>query len=99
MKTRVYISGKMSGLTEEQIRDSFGYAEIVLRERGYKVFNPARWRWFLRYFPYNIVLAFDMFMMCMCDRVYMLKEWSLSDGAVTEHRFACATGMVILFEQ
>ena len=99
MKQRVYISGRMSGLLEEQIKESFGFAELSLKESGYKVFNPARWRWFLRFLPYKVALAFDIFMMCFCDSIYMLKGWSLSDGATVEHRFACATGMIILFEQ
>lgn len=53
----------------------------------------------MRYLPYRFALAIDMFMMCFCDRVYMLDGWVMSDGAVAEHRFAQSVGMIIEYEK
>lgn len=96
---RIYVSGRMAGLSEETIRERFGNAERYLGEKGCKVFNPARWRWFLRPLPYRFCLAFDLVMMCFCDGIFLLEGWTESDGAVTEHRFACVTGMTIYYEK
>ena len=95
---KVYISGKMSGLTKEEYTKHFNDAEGVLKALGYKVSNPVRWGWFLKHVPYRFALVFDLFMMCFCDRVYMLRGWSESNGASVEYRFACVTGMVIEYE-
>lgn len=95
---RVYISGKMSGLSETQIYEHFGNAEQRLKAQGYKVFNPARWIWFLKYFPYRFALTFDLFMMCFCQRVYMLKGWSYSKGATIEYQFARVNEIEIDYE-
>lgn len=96
---RVYISGAMSGYSEKDITERFCNAERMLKAGGCKVFNPSRWRWFLRYFPYKVCLAFDIVMMCFCDRVYLLSGWTLSDGAMAEAQFARSTGMVIIYER
>lgn len=98
MRQRVYISGRMSGLTREEYSERFNKAEELLKA-DYKVLNPVRWGWFLKHVPYRFALAFDICMMCLCHRVYMLKEWSLSDGACAERQFAASTGMIIMYEQ
>lgn len=89
----------MTGLTEKEIKERFGLGTEKMKKDGYKVFNPARWRWFLRFLPYRFALAFDLFMMCFCDAIYLLDGWTESDGAMTEHRFACVTGMIIMYER
>jgi hypothetical protein len=40
-RVTVYISGKMSGLTEEEYRKNFKDAENRLAELGYNVVNPC----------------------------------------------------------
>ena len=96
--TKVYISGPMARLGKEEYICRFMRAERQLRGEGFKVFNPVRWGWFLKYLPLRFILAFDLFMMCFCDRVYMLDGWYDSDGATLEHRFAITTGMIIVYE-
>lgn len=88
----------MTKLSEEEYTYRFKKAEKLLRAGGFKVFNPVRWGWFLKYLPLRFILAFDLFMMCFCDRVYMLDGWNDSDGATLEHRFAVTTGMIIVYE-
>lgn len=99
MRNKVYISGKMSGRSVDEYTAHFNKAEAMLKEDGFKVMNPARWGWFLRHLPYRFALAFDLFMMCFCYRVYMLEGWVESNGANVEHKFAWATGMIITYEK
>ena len=96
---RYYISGAMSNVQKEEYTRRFKAAEESLRCQGYKVSNPARWVWFLRFFPYKVALVFDLSMMCFCDRIYLLDGWTESNGASVEHRFACATGMIVEYER
>lgn len=95
---RYYISGAMSSRTKEEYTAHFMKAEAVLKAGGCKVFNPVRWGWFLKHFPYRFALAFDLFMMCFCSRVYMLDGWTLSDGSCAEHQFARCIGLVVMYE-
>lgn len=104
MGSKIYISGGMSDYTEAEIKKRFSGAEDYLkfttrfRNNPIKVYNPMRWRWFLQYIPYGYALVFDLFMLCRCDTIYMLKHWSESKGASIEHKFAKAIGIDIAYE-
>ena len=89
----------MSGIPREEYIAHFRAAEHGLKKKGYKVFNPCRWQWFLRFLPYKVCLAFDVFMMAFCDAVYMLDGWAVSDGARAENQYALSTGMIVMFER
>jgi len=97
MSNRVYISGRMSGLSELEYRQAFNTAEERLRARGYKVFNPSRWT-ILKHVSYRVALGIDILMMSFCDRAYFLKGWTFSNGAMAEHTFARSSGMVVEYE-
>jgi len=96
---RYYISGRMSGLSEEEYRAHFFKAERELRAQGHKVCNPCRWGWLMKRVPYKVALALDLLLMCRCQRAYFLGGWTESNGASVEHRFACVTGMIIEYER
>lgn len=96
---RTYISGGMSKYTREEYTRRFGIAEKHLKEQGRKTFNPTHWVWFLKYLPYRFALAFDIFMLCFCDRIYMLEDWTESDGARAEHAMAASVGIIIEYER
>ena len=97
-RQRTYVSGRMSGIERDVYLRRFSQAEELLKGEGYRVYNPSKW-WFLKHVPYRFALAFDLFMMCFCDRVYMLNGWSQSDGATAEHSFARSTGMIVMYEK
>lgn len=99
MRHRVYVSGAMSGIPKEVYKAHFMAAEKKLRERDFKVSNPVRWVWFLRFFPYKVALAFDILMMTRCDRIFLLEGWNDSNGANAERSFAVSTGMIIEYER
>ena len=97
-KQIVYISGAMSGLSVKDYTRRFNDAEEKLKKE-YRVFNPVRWGWFLKHIPYRFALAFDLFMLCFCDRIYMLNGWTLSDGATAENQFARSIGLIVEYER
>lgn len=44
------------------------------------------------------IMLFDLDMLSLCDTIYMLRDWKDSPGATTEHDFANATGINIIYE-
>lgn len=94
----VYISGQMSGLPREVYTKHFNEAEKKLKAAGCKVINPCKYYWFMKHLPYKVALVLDLFLMCKCDKIYLLEGWLESCGAKVEFDFACATEMLIEYE-
>lgn len=94
---KVYISGKISGLPMEEVREKFAHAEELLLKTGFEVVNPLKnglapedaW---IRH------LAKDLELLHSCDAIYMLDDWHESKGAQHEHDFALREGKCILDE-
>lgn len=92
----VYISGKMSGLTEEEYRKNFKDAENRLIELGYNVVNPCDLVYLQE--SYAGMLLQALYALSQCDKIYMLKNWKESNGANCEYWFAKGMGIDIMFE-
>ena len=94
MKT--YISGPITGRPNGNA-EAFAAAEISLEKRGHQVVNPITldhahdqsWQSFMRV---------DLKAMLDCDSVYMLFDWSSSNGAKIEHALAGLLGMGITYQ-
>lgn len=98
---KVYISGKMRGMDEQESRAKFKAAEAMLTYHGYEVINPwndeekkkkacKKWEDFIIY---------DLKVIKRCDVIYMLDNWEDSWGAKCEYAFANGRNMEILFEK
>lgn len=95
--TRVYLSGKMSGLPDLGF-PAFHRAAASLRASGYEVINPAElddadpnkleWHQYLRR---------DITHLVTCDVVAMLPNWASSKGARLEKHIAEQLGMEVIF--
>lgn len=91
----IYISGKITNCEDYKLR--FSAAEKYLKEQGHKTINPARidlgenatWQQYME---------LDLYLLDVCDAIYMLKNWTESRGASAEWGFAKAKGMTILEE-
>lgn len=90
---RVYISGKITGLSEEQWIENFNAAEEALLEAGYRVINPTKVKVDLDYDEY---LEIDLLMLRMCDAIYMLDDWKESNGARVERAAAVEYGLTVI---
>ena len=106
-REKVYISGRMSGLTREEVSRRFSDADRLLRRQGQRTVNPARvwvcrWRWLYRLLEsivgkeraYDLVLIYDLWLLSSCQRIYMVgNDWTNSRGALTERDFAKRKGI------
>lgn len=98
-KLRVYIAGRITGLTPYDCHRNFGRADARLRAAGYITINPAgldkvldprcRHEEFMRVCYKLIDLS---------DAVYMLSNWPESKGARLEHQYALDHGKKVMYE-
>lgn len=98
---RIYISGKMRGLPEEESRRKFEAARQYLIELGHDVVNPwdsekDKEEQCLKWEDY---ILYDLKIIKGCDALFMLDNWQDSDGAKCEHAFARGIGMEIIYEE
>ena len=95
-KKKVYISGKMSGLKEEEFKAIFKEAEEELLGKGYEVVNPCE----IDYIPedYAGQLLIALGELAKCDAIYLLDNWVESNGARCEYWFAKGMGLEIITE-
>lgn len=85
-KKKIYLGGKISGLTRIEALQKFGLVEMALQAQGYSVVNPL-----------NIVdpnsTWEDAMRICIkemmdCDEVYFMECWIDSPGAFIERILA-----------
>ena len=91
-KPKVYISGKISGLSEKEYKNNFNSAELYLTGLGYDVVNPVSevtipngtWKDYMRR---------DLKLLLDCDYIYLLDNWTESTGAKVEYSLARDIGI------
>jgi len=97
---KVYISGKISGLTAEEYMMRFNNTEDYLIRLGYEVINPARTNSTLPASTnYEEFMKMSFLMLSMCDTIYMLNNWKDSPGALSEWEYARQHGITILYQE
>lgn len=100
---RVYISGKIGEDAPSQgVLNKFRAAELLLRNRGFDVFNPidsglgeladvlAKMHGTTFY---KEILNLDLQKLKDCDAIFMLPDFLDSKGAKAEHAVAIAYGL------
>lgn len=97
---KVYISGKISGLTTEEALNNFELAEKYLSENQWslELVNPMKlehnhdktWVEFMKE---------DIGALLTCDAIYLLKNWGDSKGARIERAIALELGIKIIYEK
>lgn len=85
-QTKVFISGKVSGIKYYVAYGKFSNAERMLQQMGYATVNPMKickenWSW-LR------CMIKCLWAIFFCDKVYQLEDWKDSKGARIEYRWA-----------
>ena len=94
---RVYISGGITGV--ENYKHYFDKAEEKLKSEGHEVVNPTSFDSVLPKLTYEEYMRFDMFLLNMCDAIYMLKGWQKSCGANREYGYALGMDKLIVMEE
>ena len=86
IRTKVFISGKVSDLPYLVAYGNFSNAERKLSAMGYEVVNPMKickknWSW-LR------CMIKCLWAIFFCDKIYQLPDWKDSKGARIEYKWA-----------
>lgn len=93
---KIYISGKMTGLTCGVIKDKFQNTKDLLINKGYTVVNPFEIltddQTWLGYMRADIKELVD------CDAIYMQKDYQDSKGALCEREIAIRLGLDVIYE-
>ena len=95
MSKRIYISGPISGMTDEN-RPAFARAEAAIIASGHMAVNP-------HHLPHNHDLKWSSYMreaivaLMACDEVHALPGCGMSQGANIELLIASAIGMPIRY--
>lgn len=99
MDSRIYISGKITGLTREEYLARFAKVHHNLKMHGYDVYNPALINDTLPTCTnWEEYMEISMCLLKMCKRIYMLDGWETSRGAMIEHQYAKDNGYKIIYE-
>lgn len=97
MKTKIYISGPISGANETAER-RFNDWEVILSNSKQEAVNPFKLnhdhdKSWLNYMRVDIKALVD------CHAIYMLEGWEASKGACIEFEIAKTLGMDLYFEE
>jgi len=95
MSKRIYLAGKVSGVSLIVATQKFGSREKELRDKGFEVVNPLSvvdWHdtWF-------VAMKKCIPALLQCDEVHMLPCWKDSVGATLEHDIAVRLGMRVVY--
>jgi type II secretory pathway pseudopilin PulG len=100
MTTRVYLSGPITGLSEEEYTRRFARAEQHYRTAGYEVVNPVTIGQELQktnpHPTYEDYMEVDLAGLRACTHIAMLPGWSQSPGAKREKQEAERLGLEIM---
>ena len=104
---KIYISGKMTGLSKEKIWDNFRKVETFIIKHGHhygnkkieSVMNPAVTYAMQKFnaFSYEDWLHIDFAMLDACDAVALLPNWKDSMGAKREIAYAYKHGKHVCY--
>jgi len=99
-KQKIYISGKITGLSPEQVSKKFEAAEVHLTINGFDPINPVKLE-----HSGNTSHSWDKYMrtdlkaLLDCDTIYMLPCWRNSNGAKVELQLAISLNYNIIWAQ
>ena len=100
-KLKVYISGKMRGMDEEESRRLFSEAQKQLEQQGFDAINP----WNLEDEKMKVCqewadfIIYDLYILKKCDMIFMLQNWHDSWGAQVEYAFANGHGIKVEYQK
>ena len=96
MRTKIYISGKITGTTDYMER--FAAVEKELTEKGYAVVNPAKINANLPVpeTTWEDYMTVSLALLETCDEIYMIPGWEDSVGATMEFTYALRHGIKVI---
>jgi hypothetical protein len=94
---KVYISGKISGLSYEEAFKNFEDAEKEVKDMGGIPVNPMKLDHKENADWYDFMEK-DLAALLRCDGIYMLKNWGDSKGARCEYFLAKSLDLKVVFQ-
>ncbi len=94
---KIYISGKITGLSHPEVLKKFQSAEELLEDLDIIPVSPLRNGLTMNH-SWNEHMVKDIEMLLDCDGILMLDNWEKSPGAMIERYIAEKTGMDIWHE-
>jgi hypothetical protein len=90
---KIYIAGKITGEKQGDVFEKFNAAAYRIRRKGHEVVNPLdfckqNWSW-------EQCMKVCIEQLITCDAIFMLPDWSRSNGARLEHEVATGLGLAI----
>ena len=100
MKIRIYLSGPITGLSEQEYTARFARAQRHYESAGYEVVNPVTIGQELRQgnpeVTYEDYMKHDLEAMRDCTHIALLEGWENSPGANREKQEADRLGLEIM---
>lgn len=97
-RSRIYISGPITGFPIEEVARRFSRIEKALSLAGFDPINPLN-NGLPTDASYNEHMLRDLDLLAECKSIYMLKGWENSKGARIEFAEAVSKKMTIVFER
>lgn len=100
---KIYLSGKITGLSFTEAYEAFGEAKEKLKKEGWQPVSPIE---IGTDAPagasddevYKAHLKADIVELTKCEAIYMMASWQSSEGATLEHDIAKSIGLRIIYE-
>lgn len=97
-KMKVYIAGKVSGLSDREVFEKFYKSAEKLKGQGHTVMSPSVLL-LNKGFEHSEYMHICFSMIDVCDAVYMQKDWQKSKGAKMELEYATRNRKTIIHEE
>lgn len=104
MRTRIYNSGKISGLDNELAQANFNKADLEIEKslsiqlrKKIKAVNPMK-SIIPRWMPWWIHMIVDISLLLTCRGVYFQSNFEYSKGALIEYKIAKALDKDLYYE-
>lgn len=98
---KIYIAGKISGLNYSDAFAKFFNATKLLRGLGHEPINPMEVNGLDgdgKQHPWAEYMRRDIPVLLSCDAIYLLPDWTDSQGAKLEKHIADELGMLVIYE-
>lgn len=94
---KIYLSGKITGLPQQEAREKFADGQALLEEIGLEAVNPME-KGLSNELSWEQHMVKDIELLFSCDAIFMMDNWIDSKGAQIEYDIANRLGMEIYFE-
>ena len=95
---KVYISGQITGLNIDEVKERFERAEVRLKDKGLIPINPLKNGLPLDS-PWKDHMVRDIEILMDCQAILMLDNWPKSTGARIEKNIAEELGLIVFNEK